>query len=169
MRFFSSGRYAVVTSTLALVVALSSASYAAVVVTGKQIKNNTVTTQDIKDKTIKTKDISGAAKNALKGSAGPVGPVGPAGPTTRTTVVRVEQVVEYAQAVVTAMCPAGSVATGGGYGTDYINASIMSSEPVTLAAAPTTPIGWSSKWQLWAPTLGDPLPVVQTWAVCTIP
>ena len=68
MRFFSSGRYATVASTLALVVALSGASYAAVVVTGSQIKDNTVTSKDIKDKTIKTKDISADAKDALKGS-----------------------------------------------------------------------------------------------------
>ena len=80
MRIFSSSRYSAVASTLALVVALSGASYAAVVVTGSQIKDNTVTTKDIKNKTIKAKDISKAAKDALKGNVGPAGPVGAAGP-----------------------------------------------------------------------------------------
>jgi hypothetical protein len=80
MRIFSSGRYAAITSTLALVVALSGASYAAVVVTGAQIKNNTVTSKDVKDKTIKTRDISQGAKDALKGMVGPAGPAGATGP-----------------------------------------------------------------------------------------
>lgn len=79
MRLFNSGRYAAVTSTLALVVALGGVSYAAVVVTGTQIKDNTVTTKDIKNKTIKTKDISAAAKDALQGQVGPAGKVGPSG------------------------------------------------------------------------------------------
>lgn len=69
MRCFNSERYAVVASTLSLVVALSGASYAAVVVTGNQIKDGTVTTKDIKDKTIKTKDISATAQDALRGRA----------------------------------------------------------------------------------------------------
>jgi hypothetical protein len=80
MQLISSGRYAAVTSTLALIVALSGASYAAIVVTGGQIKDDTVTTRDIKDQTIKTKDMSSAARDALKGSAGPAGLAGPAGP-----------------------------------------------------------------------------------------
>ncbi|MCY4728691.1 hypothetical protein NYO98_20595 [Nocardioides sp. STR2] len=86
MRVFTSGRYAAVTSTLALVVACGGASYAAIVVTGAQIKDNTVSTQDIKDRTIKTKDISAGTKDALAGEVGPAGPagatgaVGPSGP-----------------------------------------------------------------------------------------
>ena len=49
MRIFTSGRYAAVTSTLALVVALGGVSYAAVVVTGDNIQNGTVTTKDVKE------------------------------------------------------------------------------------------------------------------------
>lgn len=83
---------------LALMISLSSASVAAVVIHGKQIKKNTVTSAQIKNKTIKTKDVSLKARNQLKGktgatgapgidgapgvdgapgSAGPAGPVGP--------------------------------------------------------------------------------------------
>ena len=80
MRIFSSGRYAAVTSTLALVIALSGASYAAVVVTGAQIKDNTVTTKDVKNKTLKTRDLSLAARAALRGQTGATGATGPQGP-----------------------------------------------------------------------------------------
>ena len=53
MRMFSSGRYAAVTSTLALVVSLGGVSYAAVVVTGDNIQVGTVTTKDVQNKTLK--------------------------------------------------------------------------------------------------------------------
>jgi hypothetical protein len=89
MKLFSSGRYAAVASTLALIVALGGASYAAVTVTGSQIKDNTVTTKDIKDKTIKSKDISADAKDALKGKTGPAGPTGaPPGQSGRRMLSR---------------------------------------------------------------------------------
>jgi hypothetical protein len=84
MKLFSSGRYAAVASTLALVVAVSGTSYAAVKITGASIQNNTVTTKDIKDKTLKVKDLSPGAKSKLKGAAGATGPAGPAGATGAT-------------------------------------------------------------------------------------
>jgi hypothetical protein len=80
MALFTHGRYATVSSTLALVVALSGASYAAGVVTGDDIKNNTVTSKDIKDKTLTTKDFSSGVKSSLTGATGPTGASGPAGP-----------------------------------------------------------------------------------------
>jgi hypothetical protein len=73
-------------------------------ITGKQIKNNTITTADIKNKTLKAADLSPAAAKALAGKAGPawqpgqpgdagpagpVGPVGPAGPKGATGVSEV--------------------------------------------------------------------------------
>ena len=42
MKIVSSGRYAAVTSTLALVIALGGTSYAAAKITGRDIKDNTV-------------------------------------------------------------------------------------------------------------------------------
>jgi len=84
MPILTSGRYAAVASTLALVVALGGASYAAVSITGKDIQDNTVTTKDIKNKTLKVKDFSPKAKKSLTGATGPAGPAGPAGPTGPT-------------------------------------------------------------------------------------
>ncbi len=116
MRLFSSGRYAAVASTLALVVALSGASYAAVVVTGSQIKDNTVTSKDIKDKTIKSKDISADAKDALKGNTGPAGATGatgatgPVGPSNAFSVFNdpVTLLTTTSKTVLTLSVPAGS-------------------------------------------------------------
>jgi hypothetical protein len=74
-----SGSYANVASTLALVVALGGTSYAAVAITGKDIKNGTVTSADVKNKTLKLKDFSSKAKTGLTGATGPAGPKGDTG------------------------------------------------------------------------------------------
>jgi len=113
MRLFSSGRYAAITSTLALVVALSGVSYAAVLVTGSDIKDNSITSKDIKDKTIKTKDISADAKDALKGKTGPAGPTGatgPVGPSNAFSVFNdnVTLLTTTSKTVLTLSVPAGS-------------------------------------------------------------
>ena len=90
MRILTSGRYAAVTSTLALIIGLGGASYAAVAISGDQIQDSTITTKDVKDKTLKVKDLSPGARTALKGNTGPAGPAGatgpagPAGPTGTT-------------------------------------------------------------------------------------
>jgi hypothetical protein len=81
MGLFTQGRYAAIASTAALVIALGGTSYAAVMVTGGDIQNNTVTTKDIKDKTLKLKDFSSGAKTGLKGATGPAGATGPSGAT----------------------------------------------------------------------------------------
>lgn len=81
MRIISSGRYAAVASTLALVVALGGTGYAAVMISGSQIKDNTVTTKDIKDKTLKVKDFASGTKTSLKGATGPAGATGATGAT----------------------------------------------------------------------------------------
>jgi hypothetical protein len=77
MKIISSGRYAAVTSTLALVIALGGTSYAAAKITGRDIKDNTVTTADVKNHNLKLKDLSSSATSGLKGDQGDTGPVGP--------------------------------------------------------------------------------------------
>lgn len=81
MRIFSSNRYSVVTSTLALVIALGGTSYAAAKITGDSIVDGTVTTADVKDQTLNVADLATATRDALKGDTGPAGPAGPAGPS----------------------------------------------------------------------------------------
>ena len=77
MKIISSGRYAAVTSTLALVIALGGTSYAAAKITGRDIKDNTVTTADVKNHNLKLKDLSSSATSGLRGDQGDTGPVGP--------------------------------------------------------------------------------------------
>ncbi|GAA1448444.1 hypothetical protein GCM10009641_76460 [Mycobacterium cookii] len=64
----------------ALVVAsATSGATAALVITGKQIKDNTVTTKDIKNGTLSTRDMSSSTLSSLKGATGPAGAPGAAG------------------------------------------------------------------------------------------
>ena len=74
---------AIVVAVVALVLSAGAGATASMLITGKQIKNNTVTTKDIKNRTLKAKDLSLGAKNKLRGATGPAGErgaTGPAGP-----------------------------------------------------------------------------------------
>lgn len=66
--------YANVTATLALFLALGGTATAALVITGKQVKNESLTTSDIRNGTLLARDFR---RGQLK--AGPTGPAGPAG------------------------------------------------------------------------------------------
>lgn len=79
MKIITQGRYATVASTLALVIALGGTSYAAVLITSADIKNNAVTTKDVKDKTLKVRDLAPGTRTALAGATGATGATGPAG------------------------------------------------------------------------------------------
>ena len=57
MKLITQGRYATVTSTLALLVALGGTTYAAATISGKDIKNNSVSGKDIKDSSLDGKDL----------------------------------------------------------------------------------------------------------------
>ena len=71
---------AVTVAVIALVLSAGAGATASMMITGKQIKNNTVTTKDIKNRTLKAKDLSLGAKKKLRGATGATGATGPAGP-----------------------------------------------------------------------------------------
>lgn len=83
-------RPATVISVVALVVASAGSATAASLISGKQVKNNSLTGADIKNSSLRGADIrnrsltqsdlSTATVNALKGKQGPAGPAGPQGP-----------------------------------------------------------------------------------------
>jgi hypothetical protein len=74
-RIFGAGRYANVTATMALVVALGGTSYAAI-----KLPANSVTSKTVKDRSLLSKDFKrGQLPAGKKGAAGPAGPAGPAG------------------------------------------------------------------------------------------
>ena len=79
-----------VISVVALFVALGGTSYAALTITGKNVKNSSLTTKDIKDNSLTSADVrdrslrlrdfrSGELPKAQRGPAGPAGPAGAAG------------------------------------------------------------------------------------------
>lgn len=81
---------ALVVGGIVLVVLMASSATATLVITGKDIKNNSVTTKDIKDGTLKSADLNARTKAELKtkpflGSACTIpGPGGGAGTVTMT-------------------------------------------------------------------------------------
>ena len=64
---------------LALFVAAGGTSYAAIVITGKNIKDSSITTKDIKNRSLRLSDLGTSMVKRLEGS-GDRGPTGPAGP-----------------------------------------------------------------------------------------
>ncbi len=82
-RLAGSMTYANVMATLAVFVALGGTGYAAVVITGKQVKNNSLTGADVKNGSLATADVhdfSLLRKDFKRGQV-PTGPRGPQGLT----------------------------------------------------------------------------------------
>ena len=79
-------RHTTAVAYLALFAALGGTAYAAVTVTGKNIKDGTVTGRDVKNRSLGTNKLSAKAMASLAGRPGPAGPKGetgtqgPAGP-----------------------------------------------------------------------------------------
>jgi hypothetical protein len=71
--------FANVVSVIALLVALGGTSYAAVVLTGRNIKDGTLTGKDVKNHSLGRKELSVKAAASLKGAKGARGRQGPAG------------------------------------------------------------------------------------------
>src|SRR3954447_23883789 len=82
-RIFGGARYANVTATMALVVALGGTSYAAI-----KLPRNSVTSLQVKDKSLLKKDFKTGQLPA--GKTGPQGPAGPAGAGSTVVVNRAE-------------------------------------------------------------------------------
>ncbi|HEX6654011.1 MAG TPA: hypothetical protein VF072_14800 [Thermoleophilaceae bacterium] len=73
-------RHTTAVAYLALFAALGGSAYAAVTVTGKQIKDATITGKDVKNRSLGAGKLSASAIGSLAGERGPAGPQGPAGP-----------------------------------------------------------------------------------------
>jgi hypothetical protein len=114
--------YANVVATLALFVALGGSSYAALTVTGKQVKNGSLTGKDVKNRSLGATELSAKAKGALRGNAGAQGPQGlpgpqgPIGSSESNAVVRrdTDEVSSNSTESVDAYCLPGERAIGGG-------------------------------------------------------
>jgi Collagen triple helix repeat (20 copies) len=73
-------RHTTAVAYLALFAALGGSAYAAVTVTGKNIKDGTITGKDVKNRLLGTSKLSATALSSLAGRPGPAGPAGPQGP-----------------------------------------------------------------------------------------
>ena len=116
----------VLVAALALMLAAGTGATASLMISGKQIKDNSVTSQDIKNKSLKVKDLSRKAQVKLKGrtgatgATGATGPAGPAGATGASGLsgFKVEQFTTTIPAFniiggtasVPGVCPAGKKA-----------------------------------------------------------
>ena len=115
----------VLVAALALMLAAGTGATASLMISGKQIKDNSVTSQDIKNKSLKVKDLSRKAQVKLKGrtgatgATGATGPAGPAGATGPAGLSGFEVVstslpipggLPSTTAPLTAECPAGKKA-----------------------------------------------------------
>ena len=74
-------RHTAAVAYLALFAALGGTAYAAVTVTGKNIKDGTVTGRDVKNSSLGKNKLTATAVSSLAGQRGPAGPQGPKGDT----------------------------------------------------------------------------------------
>ena len=74
-----SRRHSIAVAYLALFAALGGSAYAAVTVTGKNIKDGSVTGRDVKNRSLGTSKLSTSAVSSLIGQRGPAGPQGEKG------------------------------------------------------------------------------------------
>lgn len=120
-------RTALLVAVLALLIGFAGSATAAVVVTGKQIKDGTVTTADIQNGTIESVDVKDESLSqadffdTVAGPAGPKGDTGAPGPHGTSGLVYIVEGVDIgkrATRIVTATCPPGThVVSGGGSNT----------------------------------------------------
>jgi hypothetical protein len=129
---------------------------AALLITGKQIKDNTVTTKDIRNGTLDTKDMSSKTIASLKGARGPAGTTGPSGPAGSSGVSGYQFVSNSAVVAagagsdgVTATCPAGKrLLSGAASWTDSLDGTQVDLDISTTAAT-----GWGFNSLTTADTL----------------
>ena len=164
--------YGNVVGTLALFVALGGTSYAALTITGKNVKNSSLTGVDIRNSSLTTADIKdrsllradfkagqlpagpqGAKGDkgdkgdpGLNGANGAAGATGSAGATNVTTRLKTQSLA-VGENDLTVACLAGERAVGGGGNTPANDpeVTIVASNPFPATNA-TTPTGWTMRF-----------------------
>jgi hypothetical protein len=146
---------ALVISLVALFVALGGTSYAAIAVTGENVKNGSLSGIDIKDGSLRSTDVRNGSLTAGDLSATTIASLrgsGPAGATGATGArgaagapgtfgdVTVRNVIYSSGPSAIASCESGEVSTGGGVATSN-NSSFV------RLSAPYPPIGTPTGWQ----------------------
>lgn len=150
---------ATVIASLALLFALSGTAVAGALITGANVKNNSLTGIDVKNESLGTADVKNGsllpkdfkAGTLPAGQQGPAGPPGPPGaPGAQGNpgingvaglqiVNEVSTVDSSSQKIVTATCPAGKRAIGGG---GFAYNLGFPSEVALVASFPFNASGW---------------------------
>ncbi|WP_374457784.1 hypothetical protein [Nocardioides sp.] len=140
------GLPAIAVAALLVAAAATSGATAALVITGDDIKNNTVTTkdiknatltaQDVKDRSLSSKDLRTSVVEDLKGATGPAGPAGPPGIFGYQIVTKSVSLPPLTTTDVTATCPAGKrlLSAGGWLINQYQGAAVIFTETSATAA-----------------------------------
>jgi hypothetical protein len=173
---------ALITSIVALVVAMGGTSYAAIKlprnsVGSAQLRSNAVTSAKVRNGSLLKQDFKASqlprGPQGVQGPQGPQGPAGPAGANGATHVV----VTDSAGATVAAdadgsdsvACPDGTKATGGGVfvtdGGQIVNVDAPVTESDTTPDADNQPNGWEGA--IHNASGGDVTLVVE--AICASP
>ncbi len=130
----------VLIAAFALVLAFSGGAVAGKLITGKQIKDNSVSTKDIKNGSLQSLDLSASTIAELQsGEVGPAGPEGPAGAMGATGADGVAG-------------PAGPAGTNGVSGLEYVTGTVIIGAGVSDAVTVLCPgskkvIGAVADWQ----------------------
>lgn len=156
-RMFGTGRYANITATLALVIALGGTSYAAIILPADsvgttQLKKRAVTASRIRPSAVTSVSVRNRTLRAVDFKAGQL-PAGPAGPAGATKVVRrlavSEPVAPGALTGLALSCNLGERAITGGLQGDPVQPpaanifTVTDSFPTaTTTVAGDVPTGW---------------------------
>ena len=173
-------RHSTPVAYLALFAALGGSAYAAVTVTGSNIKDGTVTGKDVKNRSLGKSELSPRALSSLTGQPGPrgeqgpagpkgdigpegpAGPQGPAGPTGATGISGLQYLTSAgigvpanSQATGIVDCPAGKRALGGGV-------SRVGNGLVVDTAPQNDGVGWVGEMY----NRGSGSVTMYVWAIC---
>ena len=154
--------YANVTATLALVLALGAGSAtAAQLITGADVRNNSLTTRDVRDGSLLAKDLRRgqlpATEVVIRRSPPLHYDFAPAGSTTVPN---------------TARCEGGERVTGGGVTAPAASATltdptVVASQPIGASGNP--PTGWTGTVRYTLTEGPAAAPAPQVWVVCASP
>jgi hypothetical protein len=176
--------YANVVATVALFVALGGTSYAALTVTGRNVKDSSLTGRDIRNSSITTADVKNGSLLArdfaagqlpagprgtpgTQGAAGPKGDTGAKGdPGPKGEPGLTELFEAHARSAggssdeqyALALCPQGTVAIGGGY-------EIIGAPLTFMVYMDTTAMASSFQREGWIVRAVETTPVEHSWQI----
>jgi hypothetical protein len=188
--------HAVVVAYLALFVALGGSSYAAITVTGKNVKNSSLTGKDIKNNSLTGKDVKGvksadvadrsllskdfkpgqlpAGSRGPKGDKGDKGDQGQAGVVGNLFVERLDLALNDGTGNSgSVVCPAGQKIIGGSAnlessGSADVNLTVSRPAQGTNQTLPTSGQAFD-RWRgaAFNPAGGTGATTLRVWAICT--